>query len=391
MCEDVYKSDKENWKNYWNWKKNRNEKRHQLEVKHGFDCYSDDTQFLTANGWKDYDDIIEGDELATFDSEHKVEYQPFYERFESLYTGNMYHFNGVHQDVYVTANHMMYNKEWSRRSGVDKSDWRLTQAANLPFDFKTLATVEPKVNLQIFPEGCYKGELDILDYLRLMGWFVSDGTCQFRDGKLKCVTISQSKSASRLTQTMTKLRNSGKYQCSHYETPIVREGKNHPEHTWSFTGDVARNLYNDCGHGSAIKRIPNWVFFLTKRMMETLITGLLQGDGTEKLQKDTFIYYTMNKDLAGDVQRLALLCGYQSSVWGPYKSESKFGTVFMYQVHINKDPKKEKINCKSTITRVPVVNHRVVCFSVKNSTLITRRNGKVALHGNCKHGMHHKV
>src|SRR4029077_14614567 len=31
---------------------------------------------------------------------------------------------------------------------------------------------------------------------------------------------------------------------------------------------------------------------------------------------------------------------------------------------------------------------RIVCFTVPNGTLITRRNGHIAVHGNSKHAMH---
>lgn len=42
----------------------------------------------------------------------------------------------------------------------------------------------------------------------------------------------------------------------------------------------------------------------------------------------------------------------------------------------------------ANVERIEVKNQRVVCFTVPNGTLITRRNGKVAIHGNCKHAMH---
>ncbi len=41
-----------------------------------------------------------------------------------------------------------------------------------------------------------------------------------------------------------------------------------------------------------------------------------------------------------------------------------------------------------SVTKQFVENERIVCFMVKNYTLITRQNGQIGLHGNTKHAMH---
>jgi hypothetical protein len=40
------------------------------------------------------------------------------------------------------------------------------------------------------------------------------------------------------------------------------------------------------------------------------------------------------------------------------------------------------------VKSVNIVDRRIVCFSVPNETLVTRRNGHVAMHGNSKHAYH---
>lgn len=387
--EKEYKENSENRKSYHKWKQNRNAKRAILESHHGYDCYSFDTEFLTKDGWKLFDDITENDLLATFDKNHKVEYQKYTERFDNLYNGNLYHFTGHHQDTLVTANHRMYVKDYARNQQKDMSDWKFVEAAQLKETYKILNTISP-ITKEHKDKKSPIDYMDIKVYLQLMGWFISDGCINFRDGKVKSLYISQSKTSQGMRCALSKYKKSGQLMFNEY----IIEKKDYQandESRYTFPSEVAEALYNDCGHGSYNKRIPNWVFDLTKRKMDFLLKGLLQGDGTKRNlvnDNDTFVYYTANSLLADDVQKLALLCGYETSKWGPYTNETNFGSVDIYQIHINMKPKTEKMNMKQNLEKIPVTNYRTVCFSVPNGTLITRRNGKTALHGNCKHAMH---
>jgi hypothetical protein len=373
------------WENYWRWKDNRNVSRSALEEQHGYDCYSADTEFLTSSGWKLFDDVTTNDMVATFNPHnHKVEYQTPTERIDSKFSGNMYSFNGHHTNVRVTSNHHMYIREYSRATNITHPAG-FCRAAELPETFDTLRRITPRSNRQLLPKG-FNREINtkfkMNDYLRLMGWFISDGTLSFYEsGVVKDMRISQSKPQSRLTQNLTRQRNLGKLECSHYVYEATGIS-NYPENVWRFSSDVAKWLYQDCGHGSKHKRIPNWVFFLTKREMTTLLTSLLQGDGSIKThQSATYGYHTVNYELAGDVQRLALLCGYETSVYRSNTNE-------MFEVFINKEPKQYKRTTRSQVVKESVVGERIVCFMVPNFTLITRRNGQVGFHGNTKHAMH---
>lgn len=393
---EEYKTAKERHEQYWTWKKNRNETRATLEEEHGYDCYSDDTEFLTNNGWKKYDDVDDHDLLATFNQyTHKIEYQTPLERFDGTFTGNLYHFTGQHTDVLVTPNHNMYIKEFSCTLNKHTKAWDFIQAAQLPECFDTLHTITPKTNRQTLPEDFNTNvlkDMTLPSYLRVLGWYISDGTCHFTSrGEVSSVMISQSKPQSRLTQNLTRQRNLGRIVCETKTYP-ANGIANFPERRWYFRKNVSKLIYLDCGHKSECKRIPQWCFNLTKREMNILLTALLQGDGTKKNHKEeTYVYYTCNSALADDVQRLAFLCGFETSKWGPHETPNTFNkNLVMYQVHINKRAPKTKRRYRSNdnIQKIPVKNQRIVCFMVPNHTLVTRRNGKVALHANSKHAMH---
>ncbi len=392
---EIYNSTKEKWHQYWTWKKNRNETRSALEEQHGYDCYTDDTEFLTNDGWKKFDEVSETDTVATFNPlSHKVEYQTPRERIESLYTGNLYHLTGYHVDTLVSANHNMYVREHSRTTKQTKECWQFSRAAELPETFDTLNVITPKINRQLLPKDVNEQifqHVTMLDYLRLVGWYVSDGTMNFYEtDKVKNMMISQSKPQSKLTQTLTKQINYGKIVCKQYIFEAQGLAKD-PERRWVFERELSQLIYDDCGHRSSNKRLPKWCFFLTKREMTTLLVALLQGDGTKKNhQTHTYVYYTTNSLLADDVQRLALLCGFETSKYGPYENISTFETNNkMYHIHINMRPRKTRRHVRSSsVKKGFVTNQRIVCFMVDNHTLITRRNGHVGFHGNTKHAMH---
>jgi hypothetical protein len=120
--------------------------------------------------------------------------------------------------------------------------------------------------------------------------------------------------------------------------------------------------------------------------MQILLDAMILGDGTKRYNKsnnklDRIIYYTSSNQLANDVQELAFLCGFQSDLWGPYNN--------MYQVCIMKNTSKYRtLIYHRNIKKISVLNHRIVCFTVPNGILITRRNGSIGIHGNSKHASH---
>jgi hypothetical protein len=447
-----YLSRQRDWESYQSWLKNRNPKRAALEAKFGYDCYADDTEFLTENGWKRYDDIGAGDRLATIffnDSEHAmghrkalgIEHQPYTDRFEGTFTGDLYQFTGNHLDLLVTPNHRMLMRKKERASRKTGA-WSLTEAAHLPDTFEFLHLASPVIKTHgtsRFFEGL---PIPAATYLSLMGWYLSDGSPSFKANQQpKEIRISQKKGG-KLYGSMVKF--SRRYKalgCSlyHYERkadelpelealaaeaapPLAARrapsasGATAREKTAGSTSKprakvanpakkklffrveslieavlgvrtpaIVERLASDCGARKE-KRIPRWVFQLSKRQMEILFDAMVGGDGTiRQTSKKSILYYASLPGLANDVHELAVRCGWETSLYGPYESKG----LTMYQVHVHKDAAQTRTLVRSAaVSKVPVKNRRIVCFTVPNGTLVVRRNGHVSFQGNSKHGMH---
>jgi len=412
--ERLYKNKKKEWDHYQEWKKNRNPKRAEMEKIHGFDCYSDDTEFLTKDGWKHFDNISEKDELATvylnknangkdITNRHflGIEYQKSIDKFDSIYNGPMYSITGIHTDTFITANHKMLIRKVERKSQKEY-EWELIEAAHLPDTFDVV--IYPTPNNKNFSNKKYFTGIPIPPhaYLRLIGWYLSDGTSLFKeDGcTVKAIRISQIEGG-KLSANMTKwykkygyIAKAGMYK--YKRKPNIYNSKFHVETSLNITNNIIiNNIVNDCSR-TKNKRIPRWVFELSKVLMETVLFDLIKGDGTKRTHKtkeESYIYYSSLKELADDVQELAMHCGWETTLWGPFDYFNKNDGLIcpMYQVHLRKNILQNRRFVRNqNVSKKNVENQRIVCFTVPNGTLITRRNGKISIHGNCKHGMHLK-
>jgi predicted nucleotidyltransferase len=403
--EKKYKAALTVWNQYEKWKKERNPARAKLEAAYGYDCYADDTLFLTDGGWKRFDDVDPQDKLATVyvgpdltvRKFGRIEYQTPVEQFEGTFTGNLYQFSGHHVDVLVTPNHRMLYREVSRRKG-ETYGIVLEEASRLPESFDFLRTTTPRSKRystkSIFSDLPIKPEA----FLRLMGWYLSDGsagTKKLKDGtKVTVITVSQKKGG-RLHQELSKFNNkySESIGCSLYAYDRTNVSGGPVTELVLHVRDkiIRERITRDCGRTKS-KRIPRYVFGLSKRMMETLFDSMCGGDGTiRKTSKKSWVYYTSLPGLADDVNELALHCGWETSVWGPYDNDTEISTTdsVMYHVHVDKNAEQfQRISRRYDVTTVPAESRRIVCFTVPNGTLITRRNGRVGIHGNSKHAMH---
>jgi len=397
--EKKYRRAKQEWDQYQGWLKNRNPDRAELEKKFGYDCYSDDTEFLTELGWKKFEDVSDEDRLATVNmSDISVEYQRPIDKFAgTIDSGNLYNLHGNHLDSLVTSNHRMLYRKIERRS-EKKYDLKLEVAATLPDTFEVLRAPSPKKTTYSNTEAFASLPVPPRVYLRIMGWYLSDGTMAFKPGQIpkwdseeftsrgpKEIRVSQKKGG-RLCWHITRFQNKwgNKVNSSLYEYTNPPNGfrkKAIQEKILSIRNKtIVWRMVNDCGFKKG-KRIPRWAFTLSKRLMDILLEALHRGDGTDRPDGGQ-IYYSSLKGLADDVQELALMCGYETSLYGPYNG--------IYQVHINKTREQFKKCIRShNVKKVPVdSNYRVVCFTVPNGTLITRRNGHIGIHGNSKHACH---
>lgn len=387
--ERQYTGAKREFDQYQNWKSNRNPKRFELEEKFGYDCYLDDTEFLTATGWKKYDDIGNGEPIATLNKiSGKIEYQIPYERVSKNYSGNIIFIETQHSNCAVTPNHRMWVSEISRKENnnfstiYDKNtaNWQIKKAEDLIRDHKSWY----HTRISASPNEI---EYNISDNeLKLIGAYISEGCIGKRlvNGKASAIRLSQ-KNDGKMLPLLEEIANH--FKMNRYESIHKKDnGSECLEYVYTLADVALATNLEKFGTSSNDKCLPPWADQLSQRQVKILLNALLLGDGS--FRKYSSIYHTSSKKLADDIQSLCICNGITSSIWGPYKNRDD---SLMFQVYIGKEQETivTRFNTTSNHCKIEeVFNRKIVCFSVNNEILITRRNGKIAIQGNTKHAYH---
>lgn len=360
----------------------RNQGRQDIRDRYGFDCHLDDTEFLTRRGWQLYDDIPDGEPVGTFDRQTgAVEFQEPTARLAKSYTGPIHYFRHRYTSCAVTPGHRMWTSPVNRGPCGRIGNSYRPEVAH--WDFRDAADLERIHHVRITGAPREK-EHPVSDAkLALYGCFLSEGFVVKRrnDGSASVLSMTQ--------------QIGGRM-----EPALAMAGTEFPMRTYTYTRtdgkrsrpceytiynlpdrEVATTLDEECGQGSRGKRLPPWAFDLSARQAEVLLAALMAGDGT-RCRGGWQVYYSTSRQLAGDVQALAIIAGRRANMWGPY-------TKGMYQVMIQ-DPGGEvqAIQMRSNHRVDDITDGRVVCFEVPNGTLVTRREGRVAMQGNCKFAAH---
>jgi UDP-glucuronate decarboxylase len=121
---------------------------------------------------------------------------------------------------------------------------------------------------------------------------------------------------------------------------------------------------------SGDKYIPREYLNLDRRQSLILFKALILGDGSQR--EDCYTYYTKSKQLADDVQELAMRCGYAATVVSHAVGRD------LYRVNIRPAKDANLVEPK----KIPYKGN-VYCVNVKNHVVCVRRNGRAAFCGNC--------
>lgn len=384
---DAYSTYCREYKEYWEWVEKRNPHRYDknMEIGKGYDCYLDsETEFLTDSGWMKYDDITQKDKLATLDQHKCVIYQNFSDRFNDIYSGELFTYENRYTKFTVTPNHKLYlapchrsaNNKFSCTFNDNNQDFSL---------IKTEDYLNGKASYMysIATAFAYKTtDFNVSDdYIKLLGAYITEGSLlKNENGVIKGISISQLEGG-RLCNFVDSITE---YKLNLYQ--FNRNGRN--ENTYNiYDTSLANSIQDTCSEYSNNKTIPNIVSNFSKRQFDLFLDVLLSGDGHKHL-KGHAVYYTFSKTLADELQRYLFVFGYNSQLYD-YNSQGNGYQIFISKKQnkafaINKNIKRPNSGWNKTTVK----NVKIVCFTVPNSILITRNSNKIAVHGNSKNMMH---
>ena len=348
-------------------------------------CYSADTETLTERGWRRFDEIERGERIATVNPESKqLEYHAPIERYVYPYEGEMVRFVTETVDVLVTPEHKM----WLR--GDHAGSYRKCAAAEIPnyqFHFQANAPFTRGLDVATFtlPASPTRWEkehapiqLPMADWLELLGYYLSEGGLSHTP-KHYLFTLAQlpGETAEKIQALLERLPFGS--------TRYSDASKGHER--WNVYGQQLCDwLLTNAGGRSNDKYIPRQFLELAPEWLRILFDAMMAGDGSwdKRENRTSGSYSTVSRQLADDVQELALKLGYCAAVTDHYEAHGNRQRCYRVVLSGRTEHSLRPDGQKRTPGGVHYEPYEgvVYCFEVPNHLFVTRRNGKIGIHGN---------
>jgi ribonucleoside-triphosphate reductase len=325
----------------------------------GFQCFSEDTEILTANGWAKYSDVKKGAIIATFNVKTgQIEYLPVKSLFARKYSGVMYNLKNRITDQLISPKHRVVRRLFGGNQYV-------------------LAPVESVLELKspfIVPVGSagYFNDREKINasVVQFLAWLIAEGSVDTNGRGVGRVSIYQSKN-----------RSFAKYK---EIVSLCKElGLKYSERTQSGLGEDCQVIRFD---SAANKRIYGYFKSDKKRGIKFIPQIILEaGRDAARLFLETYIkadgheqnkITTTSEKIRDGIMQVAANAGYGATVSarGPDNPLSK-KTRYIIRLIKHQDTYVNKI------TRVNY-DGIIWCPNTDNETVVARRNGKIFITGN---------
>ena len=277
-------------------------------------CALPTQQVLTHLGWVEIKDIdITCHKVCTLDVHGNMCYEYPTAKFEYDHDyavdGPLWHFKNNQLNITCTTNHKLYVQKRGRTSYnlvetkdvmsvFDRNTGEIVKKGTQWRFQKAMTNVYPDVNSIMIGDVEYPMDT----WLQFLGMFVSVGSCDV--DKVVFMTALKERKIGfnrRMFETMG------------LEYSYQKDGDFYVSGTNPELFSYLQNL----GDGALNKHLPDNVWNLSQRQSRILLEALLEGDGSTMTYKenDSFCRYgTISLQLANDVSRLAVHCGYSAIV-----------------------------------------------------------------------------
>lgn len=353
-------------------------------------CLSEDTEVLTADGWKKYDEIKEGDAIPNLNLETgKGEWDTVKTKIKRPLSSDEYwvEYDSPYSKFKVTNKHRMV----ARRTVGNgrKTGWAIYNAEELlerqPWQVPTAVNIDqPGVPLSD-------------DDLWIIGMLMTDGSWEKgKNGRIQGnLTISQTDKYPEIMEEIeTRLDKVGLKWKKRLVTPkgkvqnIIRGNQviaRHNGYVYHLYIDAKERYY-----GFLSKDLSPLLMAMNKHQLMCVLSGMWAGNGIKHSNVDyvprTAQIVTARKECAEKLQKLCAINGLHCFL----HTENKNRNTPVYYISVKDQPWKSIGTplCKgSNRPRVKRTDGGGMCWCVeasKNGTIITRYKGHVMVMGNCQ-------
>lgn len=361
-------------------------------------CLTMDTEILTDRGFLSSTDINIGDHVYGFDKDTS-EIRPV--KIQNKIVRNKYNFEKIMQyksprlDIGMSDHHDVISRSSRSMSGKWKKQ-QLKEALQRK-DFW-------HIPVSGYQKPSSKNNLSKHD-LELLGWFLSNGSIN----KHGVARISQSMKNEKYVKEIESLLN--KLNISYTKCVQKRKGAN-SKYKDLVAFDFSKTTRKTGKRGYSYmqeffdKNISKAYESLTREQIGVLLSAIIKGDGVNKTPRDykvkTHVFACgKNKIYAERLQSLLVRRGYKANltVWKPSEKNVQKSNQYLLRVTDTRHTsiagtniKDGSISGKKQYKRTRFQEDKnykdqLWCITNELGTLITRRNGKVAIVGNCGRGV----
>lgn len=345
-------------------------------------CYDQETEVLTNQGWKFFKDLNRSELFFSVNLDTgEGEWKKAIKWVDEEYHGNMHHFSNKNFDLMTTPNHHHVIQTYSSKK------LRLIETKKLPKEAQFLTHLPKWTGSELdeitFGERVFKGD----DFITFLAYFLSEGSLIEYKNQTR-IHISQSKK--KYYKEIEK--------CLEELFPRFGRCIDYLQVNLSRDKDIELIKYLKSFGKSVDKFIPNEIKERSPRQIELFLKAYCQGDGSVYKGrdwdgyecKDYRLYYTSSKRIADGLSELILKIGKRpgfkikpaQEIYDPKRDKSYMQNADIIVVSELSSKFAHKAAMKEEI-----VHYHGKIYDVElegNHTLFVRRNGKIAVSGNCR-------
>lgn len=339
-------------------------------------CYSEDTEVLTEEGWKNYKEVKKL-KIAQYDPEDKtIQFLPHKGLYEYNYKGKMYNFKNNRNDILVTPNHTMLIREPKKKKyekinaeDIKYSRIKVVNSGKYKGSEKKYFTLPGTKHAQNRKHPKYTHQhkdkkIPMNLWLEFLGYCITEGGIE----TIPTVGIVQKKGkeCEKIKKCLRKLTKILGCSLSEIDSGKYERFKIIQKQLYDFLKDLGLKSHN--------KTLSINLSELSKRQLTILYNAIMLGDGSS----DGKYFSCTSKKLTDQVQAIACLIGKSASQHIHYKGGIRGNRKTTYRNSISS---KTELELRKAIKKVNY-SGKVWCFSTVTGFFITRRNGKIAVQGN---------
>jgi uracil-DNA glycosylase family 4 len=346
------------------------------------DCYDTKTKILTQSGFKFYHEIGDDEKIGQYNPDtNKIEFVSFTNRIYHDYNGPMYRIKNKHFDTCTTEKHRMYlRKKDKDYSIIEAKDIKQTR-----YYSKIVAEVDKVVNCPEFNFDAVYGTgtnrnkkyhdgflIKQNDMFELLGYLITDG--HFKKSKQGSyrINLSQIKEPhkSKMKKCIDRIKSYTNFQF-HEEFD---------QDKWSMSNkNLCSWLCENFGINKINRKLPDFIKYAPIDKLKIFFEACMVGDGSWYPSGTSGKFHLISKQLIEDFQFICMRLGYASSL---YKYELKGNrTTQVYCINIRK--MEESLLVIRDQLSINKYSGKVFCFTVPSGILVTQRNNKMSIQGNC--------